>query len=237
MRKFYILIIAMLPIILLSCASLPKQGKVKEQKVLIVTSEGKIVVKLYNETPIHRDNFLSLVKQKVYDGVLFHRVIEDFMIQGGDPSTRTKILKDAVPVLDKEKTIPAEIKTPQLFHKYGALAAARMGDNINPEKRSSAYQFYIVKGKQFLAEELDRMELSKNRQLGLDVSNDSIYTFSSEARAIYQKEGGTPHLDGNYTVFGEVISGFEVIDKISVVETGVADKPIEDVRVIRMKKI
>lgn len=219
-----------------SCTSLPKGRKTKEQKVLIVTTEGEMLVKLYNETPIHRDNFLNLVKKKAYDGVLFHRVIDDFMIQGGDPATRDEAQQKAIPIPDNDLTIAAEIKTPRLYHKYGALAAARMGDDVNPEKESSAFQFYIVKGKKFSDDELSQMEKSKNMQRYLVEKTDSLYTFSNEARQAYQNQGGTPHLDGNYTVFGEVISGFEVIEKISAVKTGVANKPIEDVRVIMMKK-
>lgn len=188
-----------------------KSGK-KEAIVLITTNYGDIKVKLYNETPIHRDNFLSLVQEGFYDDLIFHRVIDKFMIQGGNPATK-------VTEGDKKEergTIEAEIK-PELYHKKGALAAARMGDNVNPEKRSSASQFYIVQGKVFNDNELKNIAKRSGKEM------------PEEQKEVYKTIGGTPHLDHNYTVFGEVIEGLWVVDKIAAVKTGQADKPIEDV--------
>ena len=161
------------------------------------------------------------------------------MIQGGDPGTRSDKQKKKVKKPTPAYTIPAEIITPALYHKKGTLAAARFGDNANPLKSSSAYQFYIVKGKKFSEAELDNMQVNKIQmhQRKSEAAADSTYKFSEKARHDYQSVGGTPHLDGNYTVFGEVISGFDVIDKISAVETGEADKPVKDVRVVKMRRI
>ena len=210
-------------------------GKQKEQKMKIETTEGEITLKLYNETPLHRDNFIKLVKSKFYDGVLFHRVIEQFMIQGGDPNSRDampgKMLGDG----DVGYTIPAEFRTPQLYHKRGVLAAAREGDDENPEKASSGCQFYIVVGKQFTHEDLDEMEASKIKKHGH--ANDSTYKFSDQARTDYTTIGGTPHLDGNYTVFGEVLTGMDVVDRIAQARTNRADRPREDIRIIKIRRI
>ena len=217
-----------------SCAIL-NLGKQKEQKMKIETTEGDITLKLYNETPMHRDNFIKLVKSKFYDGVLFHRVIEEFMIQGGDPNSKDtmpgKMLGDG----DVGYTIPAEFKTPQLYHKRGVLAAAREGDDVNPEKASSGCQFYIVVGKQFTNKQLDEMEASKINKHGH--ANDSTYKFSEQARTDYTTIGGTPHLDGNYTVFGEVLTGMDIVDKIAQARTNRADRPRKDIRIIRMRII
>ena len=205
----------------------------KNQKVKIETTEGDITLLLYDETPLHRDNFVKLVKAKFYDGVLFHRVIDEFMIQGGDPNSKNaepgKMLGDG----DVGYTIPAEFKTPQIYHKRGALAAAREGDDTNPEKASSGCQFYIVVGKQFTNEQLDQMEASKIDKHGH--ANDSTYKFSEQARIDYTTIGGTPHLDGNYTVYGEVLTGMDVVDKISQARTNRADRPREDIKIIKMR--
>ena len=217
-----------------SCAIL-NLGKRKEQKMKIETSEGDITLKLYNETPLHRDNFIRLVKSKFYDGVLFHRVIDQFMIQGGDPNSKDampgKMLGDG----DVGYTIPAEFRTPQLYHKRGVLAAAREGDDENPEKASSGCQFYIVVGKQFTNEQLDEMEVSQIKKYGH--ANDSTYKFSEQARTDYTTIGGTPHLDGNYTVFGEILTGMDVVDSIAQARTNRADRPIEDIRIHKMRLI
>ncbi len=185
--------------------------------VEISTDYGKIQVKLYDNTPLHRDNFIKLVSEGYYNGTLFHRVIKNFMIQGGDPDSKnaepSKMLGNGGP----NYTIPAEFKK-ENFHKKGALAAARLGDNVNPQKASSGSQFYIVQGQKYGDTELDHME----QRMGTK--------FSAEQRAAYKTVGGTPHLDGNYTVFGEVISGLEVIDAIAAVQTGQADRPVKDVK-------
>lgn len=208
-------------------------GKMKNQKVKIETTEGDITLLLYDDTPLHRDNFIKLVKAKFYDGVLFHRVINEFMIQGGDPNSKNaepgKMLGDG----DVGYTIPAEFKTPQIYHKRGALAAAREGDDTNPDKASSGCQFYIVVGKQFTNEQLDQMEASKIDKHGH--ANDSTYKFSEQARIDYTTIGGTPHLDGNYTVYGEVLTGMDVVDKISQARTNRADRPREDIKIIKMR--
>lgn len=222
-----------------ACSSVKNASAKREQKVEISTTEGVIVVKLYNSTPLHRDNFVKLVKSGVYQGVLFHRVIADFMIQGGDPQTRSEYYSGKNKADTTDFTIPAEFRTPHIYHKKGALAAARMGDRENPSKASSGFQFYIVKGKKFTDADLDKMQTSKIAQYQKlsEEKADSLYKFSERARADYKTIGGTPHLDGNYTVFGEVIKGIEVVDKISVVKTNKSDKPLQDVRVLKMKLV
>lgn len=210
-------------------------GKHKEQKMKIETTEGDITLKLYNETPLHRDNFIKLVKSKFYDGVLFHRVIDKFMIQGGDPNSKEAKPGEMLGEGDVGYTIPAEFRTPQLYHKRGVLAAAREGDNENPEKASSGCQFYIVVGKQFTDEDLDIMEDSKITKHGH--ANDSTYKFSNQARTDYTTIGGTPHLDGNYTVFGEVLTGMDVVEKISKARTNRADRPREDIKIVKIRRI
>ncbi len=226
-------LIALLILFGLSSCGILNLGIMKNQKVKIETTEGDITLLLYDETPLHRDNFVKLVKAKFYDGVLFHRVIDEFMIQGGDPNSKNaepgKVLGDG----DVGYTIPAEFKTPQIYHKRGALAAAREGDDTNPEKASSGCQFYIVVGKQFTNEQLDQMEASKIDKHGH--ANDSTYKFSEQARIDYTTIGGTPHLDGNYTVYGEVLTGIDVVDKIAQARTNRADRPREDIRIIKMR--
>ncbi len=187
-----------------------------EQLVKITTDFGEIVLKLYNETPAHRDNFVKLVEEGFYDGTLFHRVINAFMIQGGDPSSKNAQPGQPLGSGGPDYTIQAEI-VPGLFHKKGALAAARLGDQANPERRSSGSQFYIVQGRVWTPEELDRME----QQRGM--------AFSPEQRQAYTTIGGTPHLDAGYTVFGEVVEGLDVVDKIAAVQTAPGDRPVQDV--------
>lgn len=189
--------------------------------VQIETDYGTMVIKLYNETPLHRDNFLKLVGKGFYDGLLFHRVINHFMIQGGDPDS-----KDAKPGQPLGEgglgyTVPAEF-VPGLFHKKGVLAAARLSDQENPERASSSSQFYLVQGQVWDDARLDMM----CKRFGLQLTEEQIAT--------YKTIGGTPHLDGAYTVFGEVVEGLEVIDKIAAVPTGAMDRPIDDVK-MRMK--
>lgn len=191
-----------------------KTSMTKENIVLITTEYGNMKVKLYNETPQHRDNFLKLVNENFYDSLLFHRVIPNFMIQGGDPDSRTA--QAGVPLGSGSLgyTVPAEFN-PQYIHKKGALAAARTN---NPEKASSASQFYLVQGKTFTDEELNRFEMQNKIK------------YTPEQRNIYKTTGGTPHLDMGYTVYGEVIEGLDVIDKIAAVQTGQGDRPVKDVR-------
>ena len=221
---------------MIACSTTSKLGNQKEPKVKIETTEGDIIVKLYNQTPLHRDNFLKLVKEKFYDGVLFHRVIADFMIQGGDPDSKNAKQNAMLGDGDVGYTVPAEFRTPAIYHKKGALAAARQGDSENPQKASSGCQFYIVEGKTFTDAELDNMQAGKIARYG-STANDSIYKFSPKARADYKTIGGTPHLDGNYTVFGEVIKGIDVVEKISKVKTNPQDRPMIDVRVVKMRII
>ena len=185
--------------------------------VKIETSYGDMVVKLYNETPLHRDNFIKLVKEGTYDGLIFHRVINQFMIQGGDPNSRDAKPGQMLGDGELGYTIPAEFVS-GLFHKKGALAAARQGDEVNPQKASSSCQFYIVQGTTWDANRLKMVEQRMGK------------SFTAEQAEVYAKEGGTPFLDGDYTVFGEVVEGMEVIDKIAAVPCGPMDRPVEDVK-------
>lgn len=192
--------------------------------VFIETNYGKIVLKLYDDTPLHRDNFIKLVEEHVYDGTLFHRVIEKFMIQGGDPESR-----DAKPgqILGKGSLgyhIPAEFDT-EHFHKRGALCAAREGDAFNPKRESSSSQFYIVQGTVFDDKTLDDIQERYGKK------------FTPEQRKVYTTVGGAPHLDGEYTVFGEVVEGMEVVDKIAGVKRDRNDRPIEDIRILSMEVV
>ena len=191
------------------CGAIFAQSTTQNEPVyLIKTSFGNMKIKLFNETPKHRDNFIKLVKEGFFNGSVFHRVINQFMIQGGGAKNGTE---------DVGYTIPAEIKT-NLLHKKGALAAARMPDQINPNKESSGSQFYIVQGRIYGDTELDAIEQRLNIK------------FSAEQREAYKTFGGTPHLDGAYTIFGEVIEGIDVIDKIAAVKTAAGDKPLEDIK-------
>ena len=194
-------------------------------EVLLNTTLGDIRMVLYNETPKHRDNFLRMVRKKLYDGVLFHRVIKDFMIQTGDLATR-KPGKRLVPAPPKTQ-IPAEIVFPQYYHKRGAVAAAREDDNVNPKKASSSTDFYIVWGRQLHESQIDYF------QHRLDTLTGGKVQLTPEIRETYNKLGGTPFLDGRYTVFGEVVEGMDVVEKIQLAETGAADKPKEEIRIIK----
>ncbi len=191
-------------------------------QVDILTEMGTITVELYNETPIHRDNFISLVKSGHYDSLLFHRVIPGFMIQGGDKRSRNAPAGMLLGEDSTETTIPAEI-VPGLINSRGSLAAARDGDDINPERRSASSQFYIVQGKTYQPADLDRLE-ERNARMG------DGHKFSEAERQIYATQGGAAHLDGAYTVFGKVVSGMEVVDAIAAMPTDGNDRPLKDIR-------
>lgn len=239
--------------------------------VELKTTLGDIIVKLYNDTPLHKDNFVKLVKDGYYDGLLFHRVINEFMIQTGDPNSKDaapgKMLGSGGP----DYTIEAEIDYPKHYNKYGALAAARTGDQVNPERRSSGSQFYIVTGRKMSEQQFDAMMMRQHQEAlqtkfrslvaenrdtiqSLQEKGDEVAleelrqkliqeTESSVGEQVvpenmkqdYVTKGGAPHLDGAYTVFGEVISGMDVVEKIQTVETDSHDRPKEDVKIISAK--
>ncbi len=206
---------------LLLCSFVSIAAFAQKTKVHIETQYGPIVVALYDGTPLHRDNFLKLTKEKFYDSLLWHRVIPAFVIQGGDPQSKGAKPGAALGEGEYGKRIPAEIK-PEYFHKRGAVGMAR--DN-NPNKESSGCQFYIVVGKKY-----DDAALDKAQQR-------SGHTIGADQRAVYKTLGGTPHLDGGYTVFGEVVSGMEAVDKIAAVPRDKADRPNTDVRLITVRKV
>lgn len=210
---------------LLILSQFPLYAQEKETLVLIETDKGKIKVKLYNETPKHRDNFIKHVEAHLYDGLLFHRVIKQFMIQGGDISSKGAPMDKHLGDGELDYTLPAEFVYPQYFHRRGALCAARMPDDENPEKASSPNQFYIVTGKYYTDMELNKMEAEKG------------ITLTEEQRKAYMLEGGAPHLDGNYTVFGQVVDGMKVVDKIQFVETNEEDRPTKNVAIKTMRII
>lgn len=189
--------------------------------VILNTSAGDIKAKLYDETPKHKENFIKLVQQGYYDGVLFHRVIPDFMIQTGDPNSRTA--RPGQPLGDGGPgyTLPAEFSF-NYFHKKGALAAARLGDQMNPGKESSGSQFYIVEGRTYNDQQLDAL-----------VNAGKHLPFTPEQRESYTTVGGTPHLDNAYTVFGEVIEGLEIIEKISTTPADERNRPFTDIKIIK----
>ena len=245
------------------------QAEDKETMVLISTEYGNMKVKLYNETPQHRDNFIKLAKNGFYDGLLFHRVIKGFMIQGGDPESKNAPASKQLGAGDVGYTIPAEFVYPKYYHKKGALAAARQGDQVNPEKRSSGCQFYIVQGEVLNDSKLNQMEnMSINKEkearfyeivnkrseevkkLRVARDQEGLQKLQSEILAQVEKEfagksaskmpdqmrndyktiGGTPFLDNQYTVFGEVVEGLEVIDVIAAVKTALGDRPLKDIK-------
>ncbi len=216
MKQFLYLISLVL---IVSCTSTKKTAikVVQPVKVKIETDSGSIIVRLYDQTPLHRDNFLKLIKEDFYDGLLFHRVVENFMIQGGDP--KSKNATPGIPLGEGglKYKIPAEFDS-SLFHKKGALAMAREGDNVNPEKESSSTQFYLVEGKILTDEELDQME----ERFKISIPENH--------REVYRTIGGTPFLDTKYTVFGEVESGIEVIDKISHMPKDSRNRPLTDIK-------
>jgi cyclophilin family peptidyl-prolyl cis-trans isomerase len=202
-----------------SCSSSRKASlqEAPGKKIMISTEYGNMVLKLYNKTPLHRDNFIKLVKEHFYDSLLFHRVIKGFMIQGGDPDSKHAKQGQLLGDGSLKYTIPAEFDT-SLFHKKGALAAARESDADNPQKRSSSTQFYIVQGKTYNDDQMNKMEEKVHIKI------------PENHRKIYRTIGGDPFLDMNYTVFGEVISGFDVIDKIAAAATDENNRPLENIR-------
>ena len=243
----------------------------KRTLVKLETTMGNITVALYNETPKHRDNFIKLVKEGVYDSTLFHRVIKQFMIQAGDPDSKNASDTAMLGSGDVGYTIPAEFN-PKFFHKKGVLAAARQGDDVNPEKASSGCQFYIVTGRKFTEPQLLGMENKINEQreealfdslarqhmkeiykmrkagdnAGLLELQDTLeaqareladkeekFRFTPEQIKAYSTIGGAPHLDGSYTVFSEVTEGMEVVDNIEIAKTNRADRPIENIRILK----
>jgi peptidyl-prolyl cis-trans isomerase B (cyclophilin B) len=196
--------------------------------VVLETTIGNIELKLYDKTPLHSSNFLALTKEGAFDSLLFHRVIRDFMIQGGDPDSKRAEAGAELGEGDRNYTIPAEFRLEEgIFHRRGVLAAAREGDAVNPEQRSSAMQFYIVWGKIFDDEGLDKIQERLDNRTGGRVK------LTPEMREAYKTMGGTPHLDGQYTVFGEVVSGLDVVDAIQQVATDDNDRPLEDIRILR----
>ncbi|MBS1664504.1 MAG: peptidylprolyl isomerase [Bacteroidetes bacterium] len=223
-------------VLLLLAACHPKVSNSLKKKDLrsdveVITDKGTLVIRLSDSTPQHRDNFLRLVKSKYYDSLLFHRVIRNFMIQSGDPNSREG--RPGKPLSQggsggPNYTIPAEIRA-TLFHKRGALGAARTGDDVNPTRASSGSQFYIVQGKKFTEAGLDSLE--KGRLKGRRIPSDE--------REVYKEIGGAPHLDQAYTVFGEVVRGMEVVDSVAAVRTSGAplDRPVEPVRILKMRLI
>jgi len=188
------------------------------KKIKISTDMGDMVAVLYNRTPQHRDNFLKLAGEGFFNDLLFHRVINNFMIQGGDPQSKGAEAGRPLGAGGPGYTVPAEFAFPDLYHKKGALSAARQGDQSNPQKASSGSQFYVVQGKKAMPQELQQLEQRLNTK------------YTPEQIETYRTTGGTPFLDSNYTVFGEVIEGLDVIDKIATVETAPGDRPLEDVK-------
>ena len=200
-----------------------------KRDVEMVTTKGTMVIRLSDSTPLHRDNFIRLVKEKFYDSILFHRVISDFMIQAGDPGSKSSSPGQRLGNGEVGYTIPSEFRE-TMFHKKGVIAAARMADDVNPQKASSGSQFYIVQGRVFDDKGLDSVETFRLKGRKLPTSH----------REIYKRIGGTPHLDQNYTVFGEVVKGMNVIDSIASVRTSErqgADRPLTDIRILKMRLI
>lgn len=201
------------------------------REVELVTDSGTIRIALYNETPLHRDNFLKHVQNGDYNGVLFHRVIKNFMVQAGDLASKTAKVGQMLGDTPEAYSIPAEICFPKLYHKRGALAAAREGDNVNPERASSSTQFYIVWGQKFSDQQL---EWAQSR---IDKYTDGKAKLTPELCETYKTLGGTPHLDGSYTVFGEVLEGLAIVEKIQYAATDDNDRPINDIRIVSAKVV
>lgn len=270
--------VVLLTILICGFAACKQDKKAKdmseETKLKIETTAGDIVVKLYNETPQHRDNFIKLAEDGTYEGTLFHRVIKDFMIQAGDPESKNAPKGKMLGAGDVGYTVPAEFVYPKYFHKKGVLSAARQGDNVNPQKASSGCQFYIVTGKVYNdstllgmeeqmnqrrfnnlfnelaskhAKEIYKMRKANDQDGLMDLQDTLIaqvekqlagqpeFRFTPEQVKAYTTVGGTPHLDGEYTVFGEVLEGMDVVDKIQRVKTDRNDRPEEDVKIVKVE--
>lgn len=214
---------SLLAVSLLVSGVIVGQNKSKQTKVLISTEFGDIKIALFNETPEHRDNFIKLVKSKFYDGTLFHRVKNEFMIQGGDPDSKTAPAGVMLGDGDVGYTVSSEFLS-SIIHKKGVLAAAREPDHINPTKASSGCQFYIVEGRTFTRAEIDKMLKGKNAR------REEPIVYTEEQYKIYETIGGYPSLDMDYTVFGEVLEGLDVVDKITAVDTDKRNRPIKDIK-------
>ena len=229
MRKLLFLLLTCCSVVAFSQQDIKIKKKDRKRDIEMLTTEGSILLRLSDSTPEHRDNFLRLVKSRYFDSMLFHRVIKRFMIQAGDPASIRAATRIPLGNGGPDYTLPAEI-IPSLFHKKGALAAARKGDDVNPERRSSGSQFYIVQGRTFTDAEMDSIEVA--RLQGRKIS--------PERREYFKTVGGTPQLDGNYTVFGEVVKGLEVVDRIATTETSKGpdrDRPLQDVRILSVKLV
>lgn len=223
MSSLRLLLPGFVAFLLLAATCVQAQDNTEEEKrVIIRTDYGDMIVKLYNDTPQHRDNFLKLASEGFYDGLLFHRVISGFMIQGGDPDSKNAPDGAALGTGGMDYRIPAEI-VPGRYHKKGALAAARQSDQVNPAKESSGCQFYIVQGRETPENILRNMETRQSKQSG------KTFKYSDEAVLDYTTIGGAPHLDGEYTVFGEVLYGIEVIDQIAAVEVDGRARPTKNI--------
>lgn len=249
----------------------------KETTVIMHTSLGDVTLKLYNETPLHRDNFIKLVKEGTYNGLLFHRVIKDFMVQGGDVTSKDAPMNKSLGAGDLGYTVPAEFVFPKYFHKKGALCAARTSDEVNPERASSASQFYIVTGKKYTEGEFKQMEKQLENRLKqsifarlqtenkakimqlyrngekeeLAILRDTLVgkteleaekrkeeaCLPAELREAYRSVGGVPFLDNQYTVYGEVVDGIEVVDAIQKVKTNKQDRPLENIVIKSMELV
>lgn len=273
-NKSLIICLAFIALTACSAGSKKQMNNMENEKRTLVkleTTMGNITVALYNETPKHRDNFIKLVKEGVYDSTLFHRVIKQFMIQAGDPESKNAADTAMMGNGDVGYTIPAEFN-PKFFHKKGVLAAARQGDDVNPEKASSGCQFYIVTGRKFTEPQLLGMEnkindqreeaifdtlarqhmkeIYKLRKAGDNAAllelqdtleaqasaladKEEKFRFSPEQIKAYTTVGGAPHLDGSYTVFGEVTEGMDVVDKIEIAKTNRADRPVDNIRILK----
>lgn len=275
MKRISILLTLAVWSMMIACTGNQQKSKSMNQGnetlVRLETTEGNIIVKLYDETPKHRDNFIKLAKEGVYDSTLFHRVIKNFMIQAGDPQSKTASDTATLGSGDVGYTLPAEIN-PKFFHKRGVLAAARLGDEVNPNRESSGCQFYIVTGRKFSEAQMINMENQMNEARLENIFNElarkhmkEIYkmrkandtegllelqdSLEAQARAKVAKEpalkytkeqisayttiGGAPHLDGAYTIFGEVTEGMDIVDKIEKVKTNRGDRPEKDIRILK----
>lgn len=218
-------------LLLAACGSSGDAKSSAPAKVRMHTTAGVIDLRLYDDTPKHRDNFLKLVGEHQFDSLLFHRVIKDFMIQGGDPTSKSAPAGAMLGEGDLGYTIEAEFMPQVHFHRRGVLAAAREGDVVNPAKASSASQFYIVWGQVYTKEQLERYKELYKRRMGKE------FVLTPEQEEAYTTVGGTPHLDGEYTVFGEVVCGLDVVERIQGVECDLNDRPLEDVRILKVEII